>query len=708
MKKIWLALILLLVCVFAFSACDSGDTPPTNNENNQQTTDNNNQNTESGESQTNGNGDDTSNTPTECQHAFGSWNTVKQATCKEEGKLVRTCSKCSETEESIVSKTNVHTEVIDAAVSATCTVDGKTEGKHCSVCDKTIIAQTVVKASGHTMVIDPAVDATCKAKGKTEGKHCSVCNTVIIKQTDTNVIDHNYQGGACTMCKAVDAVAKQAEIDAENTRHQDAIDSIDSFYSSTISALEQQISNLKWAYDISYTYETSYCRTLISNLTSEIAQLERRISSLSGSSYSADIAEKRKLEAQVREKDAEREVYYKHITINNCYEQIDAYESDYQYRIKDENATHQANLEAIEIKYTCASNGHTVVTDKAIDPTCTVNGRTEGSHCSVCNAVLVATQTISATGHSYGDWNTVLNQTCEDEGKEERTCSTCSNTEQNVLPSLGHIGGVATCTEAAQCDRCRLPYGLELGHIGGEASCTLQAVCTRCYQGYGNLLEHNGGTPTCTKKAICSSCSTEYGQVNSSNHVGTTTIRNNTSPSCEENGYTGDVYCDDCNVMLVTGENIPSTGHNWLSSYIYPSDTISEYIHYSCTKCDKTYDSSVEAITTEVICGGMSAYGSLLTSITARIQGAGGYGDYNYSIKIYTNKTCTTQVKEYSGTLTDAVIITVDAPNNRTSIAGWVMEITLSDSYNHSQTTKWEFIAYKSGMSSSDLITQIQ
>ena len=189
-KTLWLALILLLVCVFAFSSCDSGDTPPTNNENNQQTTDNNNQNTESGESQTNGNGNDTSNTPTECQHTFGSWNTVKQATCKEEGKLVRTCSKCLETEESTVAKTDIHTEVIDAAVSATCTVDGKTEGKHCSVCGKTIIAQTVVKALGHTEVTDKAIAATCTTDGKTEGKHCSRCNETLVAQTTVGKLGH--------------------------------------------------------------------------------------------------------------------------------------------------------------------------------------------------------------------------------------------------------------------------------------------------------------------------------------------------------------------------------------------------------------------------------------------------------------------------------------------------------------------------------------
>lgn len=40
-----------------------------------------------------------------------------------------------------------HTEIIDAAVSATCTTDGKTEGKHCSVCNETLVAQNIVPAS---------------------------------------------------------------------------------------------------------------------------------------------------------------------------------------------------------------------------------------------------------------------------------------------------------------------------------------------------------------------------------------------------------------------------------------------------------------------------------------------------------------------------------------------------------------------------------
>ncbi len=49
----------------------------------------------------------------------------------------------------------------------------------------------------------------------------------------------------------------------------------------------------------------------------------------------------------------------------------------------------------------CA-DGHTVVTDPAAEPSCTLPGLTEGSHCSVCELVLVAQEEIPATGHSYG------------------------------------------------------------------------------------------------------------------------------------------------------------------------------------------------------------------------------------------------------------------------------------------------------------------
>lgn len=92
----------------------------------------------------------------------------------------------------IVDEANGHTEVVDSAVVPTCTTTGLTEGKHCSVCNEVIVAQTVVPANDHTVVTDSAVAATCTTTGLTEGKHCSVCKTVIVAQTVVPTIDHEY------------------------------------------------------------------------------------------------------------------------------------------------------------------------------------------------------------------------------------------------------------------------------------------------------------------------------------------------------------------------------------------------------------------------------------------------------------------------------------------------------------------------------------
>ncbi|MBE6604381.1 MAG: leucine-rich repeat domain-containing protein [Ruminococcaceae bacterium] len=104
--------------------------------------------------------------------------------------------------QTVAPKTEDHTPVTDAAVAATCKDTGLTEGSHCSVCNKVLVAQTVApKTEDHTPVTDAAVAATCKDTGLTEGSHCSVCNKFFVKQVETLKEPHNYIDGYCDFCK---------------------------------------------------------------------------------------------------------------------------------------------------------------------------------------------------------------------------------------------------------------------------------------------------------------------------------------------------------------------------------------------------------------------------------------------------------------------------------------------------------------------------
>ncbi len=96
----------------------------------------------------------------------------------------------------------VHSHSYTAAVTApTCTEKGYTTYT-CSCGDSYV--DNYVDALGHTEVIDPAVAATCTKTGLTEGKHCSVCNEVLAAQTEVPMIAHDYKDGVCTVCGAED------------------------------------------------------------------------------------------------------------------------------------------------------------------------------------------------------------------------------------------------------------------------------------------------------------------------------------------------------------------------------------------------------------------------------------------------------------------------------------------------------------------------
>ncbi len=117
-------------------------------------------------------------------HEFVATGTVAP-TCENDGYTFKECKWCHAQEDKEILPALGHKSVTDKAIAPTCTKDGLTEGAHCSVCNKVLIKQEVVKATGHPedkVTILPAVKPTVDKTGLTEGRHCNVCDTTFVKQ----------------------------------------------------------------------------------------------------------------------------------------------------------------------------------------------------------------------------------------------------------------------------------------------------------------------------------------------------------------------------------------------------------------------------------------------------------------------------------------------------------------------------------------------
>ena len=132
-----------------------------------------------------------------CTHT--STTTVKEnevaSSCTEKGSYdnVTKCADCGE----VLSRETVTVDKLGhtAGAAATCTT-----AQTCTVC-----SAVIAKALGHAEVVDAAVAATCTTAGKTEGKHCSRCNEVLVKQESVAATGHKYDNACDTTCNTCGA-----------------------------------------------------------------------------------------------------------------------------------------------------------------------------------------------------------------------------------------------------------------------------------------------------------------------------------------------------------------------------------------------------------------------------------------------------------------------------------------------------------------------
>ncbi len=123
---------------------------------------------------------------------------VTAPTCTEVGFTTHNCTVCDYTYNSDTIATTGHKAdsiVFKNVVAATCTAAGSKDSVvYCSVCQNELLRETKeIPVKGHIEVVDAAVAATCIAAGKTEGKHCSVCNAVLVAQEEIPALGHEFK-----------------------------------------------------------------------------------------------------------------------------------------------------------------------------------------------------------------------------------------------------------------------------------------------------------------------------------------------------------------------------------------------------------------------------------------------------------------------------------------------------------------------------------
>lgn len=262
-------------------------------------------------------------------------------------------------------------------------------------------------------------------------------------------------------------------------------------------------------------------------------------------------------------------------------------------------------------------------------PTCTTAGEQKYT-CTVCNQT--KTEPVKATGHNW-DIKITKEATCTSNGTYRRTCKTCGYFENHSITATGHKPEIrnkkeATCsttgyTGDTYCSVCnkKLSSGKTIAKTShtwvkqdnipatcekGELEVEKCSVCGDTKETeISDPLGHDYGEwvvikkPTCTKyglnKRYCKRCNDfEVDTPEPTGHQHTKIIDQKPA-TCEEKGYTGDVYCEDCRVIIQDGKEIAATGHDWDDGKITkePTQTATGIKTYTCKTCKKTKEETI-------------------------------------------------------------------------------------------------------------------
>ena len=353
-------------------------------------------------------------------HTYGSAVITKQPTCTSEGTKTKTCTKCNTTVTETIAKTS-H-KYADTVVAPTCTANGYTLHK-CSVCG-TSYKDSTTKATGHSYGNSVVTkQPTCTSEG-TKTKTCTKCNTTV-----TETI-------AKTSHKYADTVVAPTCTTGGYTLHKCSVCGT-SYKDNTTKATGHRYGNSVVTKQPTCTSEG----TAIKTCTKCNATVTETIPKASHKYADTVVAPTCTTNGYTLHKCSVCGTSYKDSTTN-------ATGHSYGNSVVTKQPTCTSEGTAIKTCTKCnatvteklPAKGHTAVTDKGYPATCTTAGKTDGSHCSVCNTVIKVQTVINATGHKSSGWIVDKTASIGVKGSKHRECTVCKKVlETAEIPALSRI-----------------------------------------------------------------------------------------------------------------------------------------------------------------------------------------------------------------------------------------------------------------------------
>ena len=353
-------------------------------------------------------------------HTYGNAVITKQPTCTSEGTKTKTCTKCNATVTETIPKTS-H-KYANTVVAPTCTTDGYTIHK-CSACG-TSYKDNTTKATGHSYGNSVVTkQPTCTSEG-TAIKTCTKCNATVTETIPKT--SHKY---------ADTVVAPTCTTDGY-TLHKCSVCGT-SYKDSTTKATGHSYGNSVVTKQPTCTSEGTAMKTC----TKCNATVTETIPKASHKYADTVVAPTCTTNGYTLHKCSVCGTSYKDSTTN-------ATGHSYGNSVVTKQPTCTSEGTAIKTCTKCnatvteklPAKGHTAVTDKGYPATCTTAGKTDGSHCSVCNTVIKAQTVINATGHKSSGWIVDKAASIGVKGSKHKECTVCKKVlETAEIPALSRI-----------------------------------------------------------------------------------------------------------------------------------------------------------------------------------------------------------------------------------------------------------------------------